>query len=141
MLYFDRDTLVVASDYQPASPIKIPEEGVYQFQGNVKFKVAISEDVYILKSDNYATIDKEKVEFPLTIRIIQQGDRFIPYGMNGSKLVSDYLTDKKIILWARRSQMVVTDARGEILWLVGHRIDHRFRITTSTKSVLKIELL
>ena len=141
VLYFDRDTLVVASDYQPASPIKIPEEGVYQFQGNVKFKVAISEDVYILKSDNYATIDKEKVEFPLTIRIIQQGDRFIPYGMNGSKLVSDYLTDKKISLWARRSQMVVTDARGEILWLVGHRIDHRFRITTSTKSVLKIELL
>jgi tRNA(Ile)-lysidine synthase len=141
VLYFDRDTLVVASDYQPASPIKIPEEGVYQFQGNVKFKVAISEDVYILKSDNYATIDKEKVEFPLTIRIIQQGDRFIPYGMNGSKLVSDYLTDKKISLWARRSQMVVTDAKGEILWLVGHRIDHRFRITTSTKSVLKIELL
>ena len=81
------------------------------------------------------------MEFPLTIRIIQQGDRFIPYGMNGSKLVSDYLTDKKISLWARRSQMVVTDARGEILWLVGHRIDHRFRITTSTKSVLKIELL
>ena len=50
-------------------------------------------------------------------------------------------TDRKISLWVRRSQMVVTDAKGEILWLVGHRIDHRFRITSSTTSVLKMELL
>ena len=141
VLYIDRNELVVAPDYQPASPMKIPEDGVYKYQENIKLRVSTSKNIDISKSDDCITIDKEKVEFPLTVRIIQSGDRFIPFGMNGSKLVSDYLTDKKVSLLAKRSQMVVTDARGEILWLVGHRIDHRFRMTPSTTSVLKIELL
>ena len=121
--------------------MKIPEEGVYKYQENIRFKLSIANDIDISKSDNCITIDKERVEFPLTVRIIQSGDRFVPFGMNGSKLVSDYLTDKKISLWTKRSQMVVTDAKGEILWLVGRRIGHHFRITPATTSVLKIELL
>lgn len=141
VLYIDRDTLIVAPHYQAASPMKIPEEGVYKYQENLKFRIISTENVEISKSDNYVTIDKEKVEFPLTIRVIQSGDRFVPFGMKGSKLVSDYLTDRKLSLWARRSQMVVTDATGEVLWLVGHRISDRFRITPATTSILKIELL
>ena len=141
VLYIDRCELVVAPDYKPASPMKIPEEGVYKYQVNIRFKLSVTNDVDVSKSDNCITIDKEKVEFPLTVRIIQSGDRFVPFGMNGSKLVSDYLTDKKISLWTKRSQMVVTDAKGEILWLVGRRIGHHFRITPATISVLKIELL
>ena len=141
VLYIDRQELVVAPEYMPASPMKIPEDGVYNYQDNTTFRFSFENNIEISKSDNCVTVDKEKVEFPLTVRIIQSGDRFIPYGMNGSKLVSDYLTDKKISLWAKRSQMVVTDAKGEIVWLVGCRITHRFRITSTTTSVLKIELL
>lgn len=141
VLYIDRRELVVAPEYMPASPMKIPEDGVYKYQDNTTFRFSFENNVEISKSDNCVTVDKEKVEFSLTVRIIQSGDRFIPYGMNGSKLVSDYLTDKKISLWAKRSQMVVTDAKGEIVWLVGCRIAHRFRITSTTTSVLKIELL
>ena len=141
VLYIDRSELVVAPEYQPALPMRIPEDGIYKYQGDMRFRVTISNNVDISKSDDCATLDKEKVEFPLTVRITQPGDRFVPFGMNGSKLVSDYLTDRKISLWAKRSQMVVTDANDNILWLVGHRTDHRFRITPSTTSVLKIELL
>ena len=119
----------------------IPEEGVYPYQGTIKVGFSVEKDIFISKSDNCATIDKEKIKFPLVVRTIQSGDRFTPFGMNGSKLVSDYLTDKKVSLWAKRSQLVVIDACGNILWLVGHRIDHHFRITPATKSVLKIELL
>ena len=140
VLYIDRELLVVAPQYQPASPMKMPEEGVYHYQENIKFKVASLDNVEISKSDTCITLDKAKVEFPLTIRIIQTGDRFQPFGMQGSKLVSDYLTDRKQSLWAKRSQMVVTDANDHIVWLVGHRIAHPFRITPSTTSVLKIEL-
>ena len=141
VLYIDRNELVVAPVYQPVSLMKIPEEGVYKYQEDIKFRISSVDDLTISKSDNCATIDKEKVEFPLTIRIIQLGDRFVPFGMNGSKLVSDYLTDKKVSLWSKLSQMVVTDGKGEVVWLVGHRIDHRFRITPSTTSVLKLELV
>ena len=141
VLYIDREALVVAPPYQPALPMKIPEEGVYNYQENTKFRITFSNNIEISKSDNCITIDKEKVEFPLTVRIIQSGDRFVPFGMSGSKLVSDYLTDKKVSLWAKRSQMVITDASGQILWLVGHRTAHPFRITPSTKTVLRLELL
>jgi len=141
VLYIDRETLVVASPYEPASPMKIPEEGVYQYQGDTKFRITSCYNVEISKSDNCITIDKAKVEFPLTLRIIEPGDRFQPFGMQGSKLVSDYLTDRKQSLWAKRSQMVVTDAKDDILWLVGHRIAHPFRITPSTTSILKIEVI
>ena len=141
MLYIDRGELVVAPNYQPASPMRIPEEGVYKYQENLSFRIKASNNVDVSKSDDCVTIDKEKVEFPLTVRIIQSGDRFVPFGMNGSKLVSDYLTDKKVGLWAKRSQMVITDARGQVLWLVGHRIAHPFRITPATKTVLKIEVI
>ena len=141
VLYIDRSELIVAPSYQPPSRLIIPEEGVYPYQGTIKVGFSVEKDIFISKSDNCATIDKEKIKFPLVVRTIQPGDRFTPFGMNGSKLVSDYLTDKKASLWAKRSQLVVIDACGNILWLVGHRIDHHFRITPATKSVLKIELL
>ena len=141
MLYIDRSELMVASVCQSPSPLVIPEDGLYNYQGNTKFRITSLNDIAISKSDVCVTIDKEKVELPLTVRTIQSGDRFTPFGMNGSKLVSDYLTDRKVSLWAKRSQLVVTDARGHILWLVGHRIDHHFRITSATTAVLRIELL
>ena len=140
VLYVDRSELIVTPKIQPASPLKISEEGVYSYRENMKFRVSVSNDIDISKSDNCITVDKATVEFPLTIRTTQTGDRFVPFGMTGSKLVSDYLTDRKVSLWAKRCQMVVTDANGEVVWLVGHRTDNRFRITPSTTSVLKIEL-
>ena len=141
VLYFDRGELIVAPDFQLPTPLKIPEEGVYTYQGNLKFRLSKTNDIAILKSDDCISLDQAMVEFPLTVRIIQSGDRFTPYGMKGSKLVSDYLTDKKVSLWAKRSQLVVTDAHDQILWLVGHRIAHPFRITPSTTTALRIELL
>lgn len=141
ILYVNREELDVAPRYQPAPPLKIPEDGIYNYQEKLKIRVKSTNNIDISKSDNCATIDKEKVEFPLTFRVVQPGDRFVPFGMKGSKLVSDYLTDKKLSLWAKKSQLVITDNKGDVVWLVGHRIDHRFRITSSTSSVLQLELL
>lgn len=141
VLYIDRGELIVAPVCQLPSPLVIPEHGFYKYQDKIAFRIDFPNNISICKSDVCIMIDREKVEFPLVVRIIQSGDRFTPFGMNGSKLVSDYLTDKKVSLWAKRSQMVVTDARGIILWLVGHRIDHHFRITPSTTTALRIELL
>ena len=141
VLYIDRGELIVAPDFQSPKPLKIPEEGLYPYQEKLKFRVSKMDDIAVLKSANCISLDQEKVEFPLTVRVVQSGDRFVPFGMTGSKLVSDYLTDRKLSLWAKRSQMVVTDAHDHILWLVGHRIADPFRITPSTTSALRIELL
>ena len=90
---------------------------------------------------NVATLDAARIQFPLTVRLVQEGDRFQPYGMQGKKLVSDLLTDLKLNVLEKRHQLVVTDATGAILWLVGRRIDHRYRITPDTTTVLRLHLL
>ena len=75
------------------------------------------------------------------IRRIANGDRFVPFGMKGSKLVSDFLTDKKVALPLKRRQLVVVDACDNILWVVGKRLDGRFAVSLGSKSVVEISLL
>jgi tRNA(Ile)-lysidine synthase len=65
---------------------------------------------------------------------------FCPFGMEGHKLVSDFLTDSKLSLLEKRRQLVVTDATGAILWLVGLRTDNRYRVTPQTTTILRLSL-
>jgi len=138
-LIVDRDSLILAPLMDQLPQMRIPETGVYRYQGNVRFKVSFPDEVVISKSTDSATFDKALVRFPIVVRPVQQGDRFHPFGMKGSRLVSDYLTDRKVTLFDKRRQLVVADASGAILWLVGHRIDNRFRVTADTTAVLRID--
>jgi tRNA(Ile)-lysidine synthase len=99
----------------------------------------VTDDSLISKQPSEATLDAQQVTFPLTIRPTRNGDRFIPYGMEGSRLVSDYLTDKKVNILEKRRQLVVTDKSEAIVWLVNHRTDNRFRIQPNiTRQTLHI---
>ena len=60
--------------------------------------------------------------------------------MEGHKLVSDFLTDLKVSLFDKQHQLVVTDANDEIIWVVGRRIDNRYKVTKHTSSILRITL-
>ena len=82
--------------------------------------------------------DADKVKFPLTIRPIENGDWFIPFGMTGRKLVSDYLTDIKLSILQKRRQLVLVDASGSIVWVVGCRTDNRFKVSAETTKMLRI---
>ena len=66
------------------------------------------------------------------------GDRFRPFGMRGSKLVSDYLTDRKKSIIEKRNQLVVVDAQGEIVWLVGERVASTCAVTPATTDILRM---
>lgn len=85
-----------------------------------------------------AYLDQALVQMPLQVRRVQPSDRFTPLGMNGSKLVSDYLTDLKMNRFEKEFQEVVTDATGKILWVIGHAQDHHYRITPTTQHVIII---
>lgn len=97
--------------------------------------VEIGPEFILLKDKNMAFLDADKVILPLEIRRWQAGDKFCPLGMKGKKNVSDYLTDKKFTLFEKERQYVVC-SEGKIVWLVGERIDNRFKITESTKRAL-----
>ena len=139
-LLIDREHLVLAPHEMPMKPLRIPEPGRYRINENHCIDIKDSRNVFISKSNNCITIDKAKVKYPLTIRLIENGDSFIPYGMTGKKLVSDFLTDIKCSLLEKRNQMVITDSEGQIVWLIGKRIDNRFRVTEQTTQVLQMTL-
>ena len=86
------------------------------------------------------TLDADKVRFPLTYRLAHPGDRFHPFGMRGSKLVSDYLTDRKRNFLQKKSQHVLADREGNIIWLVGERTSDDCKISPETQEIIEISL-
>ncbi len=140
-LVVDRGRLLVGplTNDSPAE-IVAGGAGLYSFDGceySVSFRDA-GPDFRVIKSDRAASVDAGKVEFPLLIRRVREGDFFIPFGMTGRKLLSDYLTDLKVPLFDRRRQAVVVDAPGRIVWVAGRRTDNRFRITGETEKALVV---
>lgn len=87
----------------------------------------------------FAYVDADRIEQPLTVRPIQAGDWFIPFGMTGRKLVSDFLTDHKLSRFQKERQWVLCSGQ-EIVWLIGLRADNRFRITPQTTRIIQISL-
>ena len=145
-LAFDRGSLLVqprTNVADAARSMRIPETGTYVFSDSLKIKVAAEDcgDDYVpSRAADCVCLDASNIKFPLTLRHIEQGDRFVPFGMNGMKLVSDYLTDRKKNVFEKRAQLVVTDAQQRIVWLVGERTDNRFRITPHTQQALRLTI-
>ena len=146
-LAFDRGSLLVqpkTNAADAARSMRIPETGTYVFSDSLKIKIAAEDcgDDYVpSRAADCVCLDASDIKFPLTLRHIEQGDRFVPFGMNGMKLISDYLTDRKKNVFEKRAQLVVTDAQQRIVWLVGERTDNRFRISKVTSKALRLTLL
>lgn len=96
-------------------------------------------DGNITKEKSRAMLDADRLQMPLTLRTARTGDRFTPFGMRGTKLVSDYLTDRKKSIVEKQQQLVVTDATDAIVWLVGERPAAPYCIKGSTKEVVMLE--
>ena len=144
-LLFDRGALLIEPIGEPVKPMRIPEVGTYVIHNEMKMRVSLvsrsTSQTPLSTLPSVATLDAAAVRFPLTVRVTQRGDRFQPFGMKGTKLVSDYLTDHKRSLFDKRRQLVVTDATGQIVWLVNERPADSFRVTDDTKTLLCLETL
>ncbi len=73
---------------------------------------------------NIICIDN-KVSIPLKIRKFQKGDIFYPYGMNGKKKVSKFFKDEKLSIFEKQNKWLLTDAKNQVLWIIGMRVDRR----------------
>ena len=87
-----------------------------------------------------ACFDYDKLKFPLKIRTWKAGDRFIPLGMKRYKKVSDFFIDIKLDVFSKEKTFLLC-SDDKIIWIVGHRIDDSFRITTKTKKTYIANLL
>ena len=87
---------------------------------------------------NIEFIDQSKIkDKKLRLRIWENGDCFRPLGMSGKQKISDYLINNKINQFEKLKQTVLL-ADDKIIWLCGHRIDERVKISNTTKKVLSI---
>ena len=147
----DRGRLIVEPALEPFNPMRIPEEGTYVLGGSsIEFGGKTTENntfrvrkkpVYVSKEPYVATLDASKVRFPLTVRRVEEGDRMQPYGMKGRKLLSDLMTDLKMTVFEKRRQLVVVDAKGAVLWLVGRRIAAFVSVSDATTAVFEASFI
>ncbi len=87
-----------------------------------------------------AYVDADKVRFPLEVRTWHKGDQFNPFGMKGKKLISDFYTDIKMPLYMKSRTYLVL-SQGKIIWVAGHRIDERVKLTDATRRILKMRII
>lgn len=139
--YVDRGNIVITSISEEDSCLITVREGQQRaYCGNSALYFELC-DVDSLTTynvaDNVALLDADKLTYPLTLRRWMEGDSFTPFGMTGSKKVSDFLIDAKVSM-AEKGRQFVLLSQGEIAWLVGRRIGDEFRITDKTERVIRI---
>jgi tRNA(Ile)-lysidine synthase len=86
-----------------------------------------------------AYFDMGKLTSPITYRTPKEGDWFIPFGMKGKKLISDYLTDIKATRFEKENQLLALCGE-DIIWVVGHRSDNRYRVDKDTKRIIRLRV-
>jgi tRNA(Ile)-lysidine synthase len=86
-----------------------------------------------------AFFDMERITFPLVVRTVRPGDKFRPLGAGGTQKIKKFFIDHKVPL-EKRLRCPLLESGGRIIWVMGHRIDERFKITDSTREALKVEL-
>ncbi|MBS9767350.1 MAG: tRNA lysidine(34) synthetase TilS [Flavobacteriaceae bacterium] len=93
---------------------------------------------WLLDTD-FMLFDAEKLTFPLELRKWQQGDYFYPIGMKGKKKISKYFKDEKFSQY-EKEQVWLLCSGDAVVWIVGHRMDERFKVTAETSELFKIKL-
>ncbi|MCC9168898.1 tRNA lysidine(34) synthetase TilS [Pontibacter harenae] len=140
LLVKDREQLVITpKNLSSFGSITIAEGQTEVETDNLQLKLRYADaDKYKLNTKPHvAALDADKLAFPLKLRSWQEGDWFVPLGMNGKKKISDFLIDKKVPA-NLKSQTAVLVSDQSIVWVVGQRLDNRFKVTEKTERVLEI---
>lgn len=98
-----------------------------------------SNNLKIQPNNEIQKLDLNKISFPLTLRKWSNGDRFKPLGLNGTKLISDVLTDRKISAIEKSNVLVLVDAQQNILTIVGIEICENYKINSESSAALIIK--
>ena len=140
-LTIDRDEIVISERIENWEPVIIERGENHASLGPFSLNVAGVENAesQISRDKNEAILDESKLKFPLTWRKWKAGDQFYPMGFDHRKKLSDFLIDNKISRPAKEF-VTVLESEGEIAWVVGYRIDNRFKITAQTRSALSFSV-
>ncbi len=138
-LWIDREQLIVTSREAPPNFLEWHEAGksTETSLGQLRGKVIEREHYKITSDENTAALAFNQLQFPLQVRRWEAGDSFQPLGMKHRKKLSDFLVDCKVPRYDKE-QVLVLLSGNEIVWIIGYRIDHRFRLMERTEQVYEI---
>jgi tRNA(Ile)-lysidine synthase len=137
----DRDKLILSTlSTKVFETIKIYEDQVEVDVDTFKLKL-----FKVSQLGNFnpgvAYFDKAKLKFPLSLRTVNNGDSFYPFGMKGKKKLSDFLKDEKISTHLKSKQLLLCNGNNDIIWVLNQRTDERYKVESLTEDILKIEIL
>jgi tRNA(Ile)-lysidine synthase len=137
----DRDVLIVfpKDDKKEILPIEIHQDDItIDYPGSLNIEYLKNNSQFNIPAGRHVEcFDADTLHFPLILRSWQHGDTFIPLGMKGRKKVSDFFIDNKLPAHIKEQQLVLVSG-DDIIWLVGHRIDDRYKLTPQTRTICKI---
>ena len=139
-LLIDREEIFISKIKPERDSVLKINQTDKQIKDPIQLKFSFRKDMNISESNNIAQLDFEKLTFPLTLRKWQKGDKFKPLGMSTFKKLSDFFIDNKFSILQKKKQWLLCSA-DEIVWVVGCRIDNRFRVQPTTKKLYIAELL
>lgn len=134
----DRDAIIVSPREEWSHEILLEEGQDKAALGPWKLTVTRSADTTLAREADHAVVDADRVKFPLVWRKWRNGDFFVPLGLGHRKKVSDFLVDEKVSR-TRKNVVTVLESAGSIVWVVGFRVDDRYKVTSETRSVLRFQ--
>ena len=138
----DRKFLIISAHASKEAAIFIIEEGKHTLQypgGLFTLTEQSAVSVHADEGPHTAMIDVREIEYPMLLRKWKTGDYFYPLGMKKKKKLSRFFIDNKLSV-LQKEQVWVLESNKRIVWLVGLRIDDRFKILPSTTTALKLRL-
>ncbi len=133
----DRKHFILTPLTQQQQSVQVINEGDTEIKfANHTLKLSPVTEVKPDKAVAY--IDKNKLEYPLLVRPWAAGDYFYPFGMKmKKKKLKKFLTDEKVPVHEKENIWVI-ESNKKIAWVIGYRIDDRFKVTANTKEILKV---
>ena len=138
-LNIDRECVIISSKLENDHQILELDEEKGGKLNDHTITCKITVDVSYSKNPKIAKLDFDLLKFPLRLRYWEEGDKFQPLGMSGKKKLSDFMIDAKIPLNLKKRIMVLL-SENKIVWVVGHRIDERFKISSNTNKAYSLAI-
>jgi len=140
-LFKDRDYLILEPLPTLNDLVYAIQEGQTEVDYLIRLKLLHVAYMKEISTKNSIFVDNQLINYPLFLRKWQEGDYFYPFGMSGQKkMVSKYFKDEKFSLSDKENTWLLC-SENEVIWIVGHRADNRYRVTGNTTQILKIEVL
>jgi tRNA(Ile)-lysidine synthase len=134
-----RDHLILSPEKSDAEQVHRWEDPSGQFVGPLVLSATRIEKLEPV-SDESVILDADKIQFPLVLRRWKEGDRFHPFGMQGSKKLSKFFKDEKLSLVDKERVWLLCSGE-QIVWVIGHRMDDTFKVGPQTRNMLRIDLI